>query len=169
MQSSRNDLFVSLKNQDSVNNNRGVKRSRNSSPRSDLDRRRTKRFRPDDYSPNRGRSDDELKRLEEENKKLTEENAKLRLEKDLHKVFDETLHNSLLKELDEKQNAIKVLRKELNSKDILIEDLEKRKEKPRSDKEDKDVKDYIKCTNCVKQFETEDLMKRHLRFECGIM
>ena len=141
------------------NNNRGLKRARNSTPDLGHDRRRVKRMRTDTFHDDRREA---LRKLERRNEELSKENANLRLEKDFKVIFDETMQESMLKELSELRNTNRDLSRELKDKENMLDKLEMKREKFSRELD----KVHVKC-ECGQRFISSDILKRHKRFECS--
>ena len=103
-----------------------------------------------------------LRKLERRNEELSKENANLRLEKDFKVIFDETMQESMWKELSELRNTNRDLSRELKDKENMLDKLEMKRENFSREMD----KVHVKC-ECGQRFTSSDFLKRHKRFECS--
>ena len=108
-----------------------------------------------------------LQRAESENRDL-----KVTIEKLLERSFDQSLEATLHHTIGHLREENKVLNKRNNENDLLIEDLEKNYEELRHKYgvlQREMERDFVECpnSNCKEKFRSNELLKRHKRFNCS--
>ena len=158
-----------------LNNNRGLKRSfrrspspkirlKRSSKRSPSPEIRLKRSTKRSPTPKRSRSR-KIPRVE-----WNDPGKENELEKYFLNEFDKSMDTSLWKKISVLEKENKKLLKDLKEKDVIIEDLEKNNEKLLKERglwKEMEI-DAIECSSpeCREKFRSNELLRRHLRFEC---
>ena len=107
-----------------------------------------------------------LRESERENGEL-----KVEIEKLLHRSFDQSLESTMHQTISHLREENKILSKRNHENHLLIDDLEKNYEELRHEHrvlKSEMERDFVECPglSCRKKFRTNQLLKRHLRFDC---